>query len=143
MSYETWLRVDELSKRFGEVQALDTVSVTFKRGEVLALVGENGAGKSTLMRLIEGVFPPSHGRIEVEGRLVDFTGPRDAHGAGIRVIHQEPEIVPHMTVGENIFIGNLPRKAGGLLDWRLLDRITDELLEKFQMQAKKYQWKLK
>ena len=135
MSNEIWLRVDELSKHFGDVQALDNVSLTFKRGEVLALVGENGAGKSTLMRLIEGVFPPSHGRMEVEGEIVDFAGPRDAHASGIRVIHQEPEIVPHMSVGENIFIGNLPRKIGGLLDQRHLDRVTLELLEKFQMQG--------
>ena len=134
MSNEIWLRVDELSKRFGEVQALDDVSLTFKRGEVLALVGENGAGKSTMMRLIEGVFPPSNGRIEVEGASVVFNGPREAHAAGIRVIHQEPEIVPYLSVGENIFTGCLPTRAGVFLDWARLDKMTWDLLKKFQMQ---------
>lgn len=133
MANETWASVHDLGKRFGEVQALDDVTLDFRRGEVLALVGENGAGKSTLMRLIEGVFPPSAGRIEIEGGLCDFAGPRDSHEAGIRVIHQEPEIVPHMSVGENIFIGALPVQAGAFLDRRHLDRITADLLEKFQM----------
>ncbi|MBN8630816.1 MAG: sugar ABC transporter ATP-binding protein [Rhodobacterales bacterium] len=102
-------------------------------GEVLALVGENGAGKSTLMRLIEGVFPPDSGEIHVEGKRVAFNGPRSAHEAGIRVIHQEPEIVPHMTVGENIFIGNLPKRAGVLLDSRELSLQTARLLSEFGM----------
>lgn len=134
MSKQTWLRVEDLSKRFGEVRALDGVTLDFNAGEILALVGENGAGKSTLMRLIEGVFPPSRGRIEIEGGICDFAGPRDSHSAGIRVIHQEPEIVPYLSVGENIFIGSLPKRAEVFLDRAHLDRITEALLEKFHMQ---------
>ncbi|WP_339983856.1 sugar ABC transporter ATP-binding protein [Gymnodinialimonas ulvae] len=113
------------------MQALTDISFDVKLGEVLALVGENGAGKSTLMRLLEGVFAPTRGEIQVEGRTVEFSQPRDAHQAGIRVIHQEPEIVPDLTVAENIFAGDLPRKAGHFLDWKRLMRETAALLKKF------------
>ncbi|MBA3325624.1 MAG: sugar ABC transporter ATP-binding protein, partial [Rhodobacteraceae bacterium] len=127
------LQVDSVSKEFGVVRALSGVSLDVRRGEVLALVGENGAGKSTLMRLIEGVFPPDSGVIAMDGAPVAFAGPRDAHARGIRVIHQEPEIVPHMTVGENIYVGQLPRRAGLLLDGRRLAAQTARLLAEFGM----------
>lgn len=130
---ETLVSVEGLSKSFGDVHALRDVDLTFRRGEVLALVGENGAGKSTLMRLLEGVFPPSSGTIRVEGREVRFSGPRSAHEAGIRVIHQEPEIVPNMSVGENIFIGDLPRRFG-LLSRRKLTEKTRRILVEFGME---------
>lgn len=127
------LRVEGISKAFGPVKALQNVSLEFRPGEVLALVGENGAGKSTLMRLIEGVFPPDQGAIVVDGRPVTFAAPRDAHDLGIRVIHQEPEIVAQMTVGENIYIGHLPRRAGFLLDQSVLEAQTNRLLADFGM----------
>ncbi len=129
----SFLSVQGLSKAFGVVRALQGVTLDFRLGEVLALVGENGAGKSTLMRLIEGVFPPDSGEITVAGQPVSFARPRSAHDAGIRVIHQEPEIVPHMTVGENIYIGNLPKWAGILLDSRQLSRQAAKLLSDFGM----------
>lgn len=129
----SFLSVQGVSKAFGVVRALSDVTLDVRPGEVLALVGENGAGKSTLMRLIEGVFSPDAGEIAVEGKPVSFAGPRSAHDAGIRVIHQEPEIVPHLTVGENIFIGHLPRRAGILLDTRELSRQTAQLLSDFGM----------
>jgi L-arabinose transport system ATP-binding protein len=134
MNKGPFLTVTGLSKSFGAVQALSDVSLDFRPGEVLALVGENGAGKSTLMRLIEGVFAPDRGEIRVDGQLVAFSGPRSAHDLGIRVIHQEPEIVPNMTVGENIYIGHLPRQAGLMLDARQLSRQTERLLTDFGMQ---------
>src|SRR5262245_57653861 len=83
-----------ISKRFGVVQALSDVSLEFRRGEILALVGENGAGKSTLMRILEGEHRPDSGTVIVEGRPVTLATPREAHAQGIRVIHQEPEIIP-------------------------------------------------
>ena len=83
-----------ISKRFGVVQALNDVTLDFRPGDVLALVGENGAGKSTLMRILEGEFPPDAGATLFDGEAVVFHEPRDAHLNGIRVIHQEPEIVP-------------------------------------------------
>ncbi len=123
--------VEGVAKRFGVVQALKGVSLEVRAGEVLALVGENGAGKSTLMRLLEGVFEPDSGRILVDGAPVRFRGPAEAHGAGIRVIHQEPEIVPELTVAENIFLGDIHARAGLFLDWGDLEARTRALLEAF------------
>src|SRR5690349_4247199 len=90
--------VSGVSKRFGAVQALSEISLEFRRGEILGLVGENGAGKSTLMRILEGEHRPDSGTILVEGRPVTLATPREALAHGIRVIHQEPEIIPELTV---------------------------------------------
>lgn len=122
-----------ISKRFGVVQALEDVNLTFRPAEVLALVGENGAGKSTLMRILEGVFPPDTGSVVVDGQNMNFSESREAHGVGIRVIHQEPEIVPDMTVAENIFVGEMPRKAGYFLDRTAMHQQTQDLLAEFGM----------
>jgi L-arabinose transport system ATP-binding protein len=123
-----------ISKRFGVVQALDDVSLTFFPREILALVGENGAGKSTLMRVMEGVFPPDSGNLRLASRTVVFGEPRDAHQSGIRVIHQEPEIVPYLTVAENIYHGDLPHRGGILLDWAALEARTRDVLGQFGME---------
>ena len=128
-----FVNIDKVSKRFGVVQALDGVSLAIRPGEVLALVGENGAGKSTLMKILEGVFPPDTGTIAVDGAPAAFREPKEAHAAGIRVIHQEPEIVPHLTVAENIFVGAMPRTAGLFLDWRKLEAATRGILASFGM----------
>ncbi|RVT85422.1 sugar ABC transporter ATP-binding protein [Rhodobacteraceae bacterium CCMM004] len=128
---DPFVSTQSLTKHFGPVRALTDISFDVHPGEILALVGENGAGKSTLMRLLEGVFPPTRGTIRVEGREVSFSQPRDAHRAGIRVIHQEPEIVPDLTVAENVFAGDLPRKARFFLDWARLNHDTAALLKKF------------
>ena len=111
------IEVERLSKAFGVVQALNDVTLGFHAGELLGLVGENGAGKSTFMRLLEGVYAPDSGSIKVDGVAHTFREPKDAHVAGIRVIHQEPDIVPDLTVAENIFVGAMPRRLG--LDARL------------------------
>jgi L-arabinose transport system ATP-binding protein len=128
-----FLRTEGLSKHFGPVRALIDVSIDVRAGQVLALVGENGAGKSTLMRLLEGVFAPTRGKILVDGQEMRFSQPREAHAAGIRVIHQEPEIVPDLTVAENIFAGALPRRGRYFLDWSTLYAKTVELLKTFGM----------
>ena len=131
---DPYLRTEGLTKHFGPVRALTDVSLEARAGQVLALVGENGAGKSTLMRLLEGVFPPTRGSIRIDGAEVSFAQPREAHAAGIRVIHQEPEIVPDLTVAENIFTGDLPRKGRFFLDWSVLIARTAELLKTFGME---------
>jgi L-arabinose transport system ATP-binding protein len=128
------LALDGISKRFGTVQALEDVSLSFRSGEVLALVGENGAGKSTMMRVVEGVFPCDSGQIVFAGAPVNFREPREAHLRGIRVIHQEPEIVPYLTVAENIFMGDMPRRAGLFLDWSGLEARTWDVLSAFGME---------
>jgi L-arabinose transport system ATP-binding protein len=122
-----------ISKRFGVVQALSDVSVGFRPGEVVGLVGENGAGKSTLTRILEGVYRPDSGEVRVDGQPIAFSEPRDAHRAGIRIIHQEPEIVPELTVAENIFMGAIPRVGGVFLDRRKLEHRTQDILADFGM----------
>jgi L-arabinose transport system ATP-binding protein len=127
------VRAEGLAKAFGVVQALQDVSLAFRPGEIVGLVGENGAGKSTLMRLLEGVHMPDQGSIVVDGTTRTFREPRDAHGCGIRVIHQEPDIVPELTVAENIFIGAYPRRLGLMLDRSALYAATAEILARFGM----------
>ncbi|HEV3173863.1 MAG TPA: sugar ABC transporter ATP-binding protein [Actinocrinis sp.] len=113
------LRAERIGKSFGPVHALADVSLDVRAGEVLALVGENGAGKSTLLRVLSGDHAPDSGRLLLDGEPVAFGSPRDAHRAGLRVIQQEPEIVPHVSVAENVYLGALPRR-GRVLDKRTL-----------------------
>ena len=131
---QTNIQMTGISKRFGVVQALEGVELTFRPFEVLALVGENGAGKSTLMRILEGVFPPDTGTVVVDGKPTSFSESREAHNAGIRVIHQEPEIVPDMSVAENIFVGAMPTTCRLFLDRKSMNQKTQELLMEFGME---------
>jgi len=128
------MAVADVTKNFGVVQALRGVSLDFRAGEVLALVGENGARKSTLLRIMEGVFPPDQGCVMAGREERNFKNPREAHAEGVRVIHQEPEIIPHMSVGENIFLGALPNFAVAFLNKSRLMRETHELLARFGME---------
>ncbi|WP_067538241.1 sugar ABC transporter ATP-binding protein [Nocardia crassostreae] len=112
----TGLRVSGLAKSFAGVPALREVSLDFPAGMVTALMGENGAGKSTLIRILGGDHLPDTGRIELDGAPMELASPADARAAGIRVIAQEPEIVPHVSVAENVYLGALPRRAGRMLD---------------------------
>ena len=88
------LKVRNISKAFLNVQALQDVSLDIRPGEVLAFMGENGAGKSTLLKIINGDYQPDTGTISIDGETLSFSNPKQAHEAGIRVIYQEPEIVP-------------------------------------------------
>ena len=100
-----------VGKRFAGVRALTGVSLDVRAGEVLALMGENGAGKSTLLRIVNGDHQPDEGHVELDGVPVHHTTPAAAHHAGIRVIAQEPEIIPHVDVAENVFAGALPNRG--------------------------------
>ena len=121
------LAMREISKRFAGVRALRQVSIAAASGEVLALMGENGAGKSTLLKILAGFQPPDEGTIEIDGEPFSFRSPREAHAAGVRVIYQEPEIIPHVSVAENIYVGALPRR-GRYFDRRQLHRkLGDDL----------------
>jgi ribose transport system ATP-binding protein len=122
------LRVEGISKEFPGVKALDGVNFELDRGEVLALVGENGAGKSTLMKILSGIYSPDAGRILIEGDEVDVTGPKAAQQLGISIIHQEMNLMPHLTVAQNIFIGREPRTGPWLRDAEL-NRRTKQLLD--------------
>ena len=110
----TLVALSGIAKRFGVVQALKGVSLDLPAATVTALVGENGAGKSTLMRILEGEHAPDQGSIAVDGQPVRFASAREAHEAGIRIVHQEPEIIPELSVAENIFIGDLKARGCGV-----------------------------
>lgn len=103
------LRLEGISKSFPGVHALDDVQFELRRGEVHALVGENGAGKSTLMKIIAGVYTKDAGRIIYQGKQVEIPNPRAAQHLGISMIFQELNLMPHLTVAQNIFIGREPR----------------------------------
>jgi len=122
------LEVEEVSKTFPGVKALDRMRLSLRHGEVLALVGENGAGKSTLMKLLSGIHRPDTGRFFLDGAPLRPTGPRHAQEMGIGIIHQEFNLLPDLTVAQNIFIGREPRRAGFLLDRRALDARARELI---------------
>ena len=124
------LEVRNVSKAFPNVQALADVSLDIRPGEILAFMGENGAGKSTLLKIINGDYQPDAGSITIDGKRLTFSGPKQAHEAGIRVIYQEPEIVPGVDVPENIWVGELPKRFG------LIDR--RELNEKAQRRLREY-----
>ncbi len=123
------LEIRDVSKAFPNVQALDDVSLDVRPGEVLAFLGENGAGKSTLLKILNGDYRPDAGTLTIDGDALSFSSPREARAAGIRVIYQEPEIIPGVDVAENIFAGELPRR-GPFIDRRALNaRVDAELAE--------------
>jgi ribose transport system ATP-binding protein len=125
-----FLWMQKIIKRFGGVQALGGVDLGVSRGEVLALVGENGAGKSTLMNVLGGVVMPDAGEMFIDGQPYQPHNPRDAQEKGISFIHQELTLFPSLTVGENIFINDFPKKAGFLTHKRIYqdaERILDRL----------------
>lgn len=101
------MELQGISKDFSGVHALRDVFLEIAAGEVVALVGENGAGKSTLLRILSGDHIPNGGTLRVDGEVVSFDTPSAARSKGIRVIYQEPEIIPHVSVAENIFVGGL------------------------------------
>src|SRR5262245_27874756 len=98
------LQASGITKSFPGVRALDGVNLTVRRGRLNALLGENGAGKSTLMNILAGVFPPDAGTVTLGGRPVHFRNPREAQLAGISIIFQELNLVPELSIAENIFI---------------------------------------
>ncbi|MFD3334691.1 sugar ABC transporter ATP-binding protein [Streptomyces sp. NPDC058700] len=125
------ISVQSVTKRFGAVHALNGVTLDFPSGQVTALMGENGAGKSTLLKILTGDHQPTTGHVEMDGTRLDLRSPADARAAGIRIIPQEPEIIPHVSVAENVYAGSLPRMAGRRLDRRELNRRITSDLQRF------------
>jgi len=125
------LELKGISKTFGGVEALRGVDFALLPGEIHGLVGENGAGKSTLMKIIAGVHPEFSGRLLLDGQETRFRSARDAHAAGIAMVHQELSVAPDLTVAENVFLGNQPTNALGLVQWRRMAREAGEQLARF------------
>jgi ribose transport system ATP-binding protein len=127
------LQAKGVGKSFPGVRALQDMHIELRRGEVLALVGENGAGKSTLMKLLSGIYTPDEGEFYLEGKPLQVSGPRDALEQGISIIHQEFNLMPDLTVAQNIFIGREPRAGRFFLGERALEAKTAELLDRLHM----------
>ena len=131
MATEPILLAEHIDKRFPGVHALDDVSLDVLPGEVHAVIGENGAGKSTLMKILAGVYAPDKGTVRVDGRHETIADPHGAQALGISTIYQELSLVDALSVGENIFLGDLPTKPGNRwqVDWPAVWRRSHELLE--------------
>ncbi|MBR0715763.1 sugar ABC transporter ATP-binding protein [Bradyrhizobium liaoningense] len=125
------LELQGITKSFGGVEALRGVDFALYAGEIHGLVGENGAGKSTLMKIIAGVHPEFSGRFLVNGQETRFRSARDAHAAGIAMVHQELSVAPDLTVAENVFLGNQPTNRLGIVQWRRMAREAGEQLARF------------
>ena len=127
------LGATDLCKRFPGVVALHKVSLHVRAGEVHALMGENGAGKSTMMKILAGSYIPDEGTLTLNGALLKLKSPREALAHGIAMIHQELNLLPEMTVAENIWIGREPTNAIGLVNHAKLHENTRQLLQRLNI----------
>lgn len=135
----TALRLVNISKTFGAIQALSGVSLDIEPGEVLGLMGDNGAGKSTLVKVIAGNFSPSAGEIYVSGRKAEFNKPLDAQRAGIEVVYQDLAICNNLSAASNVFLGReLTRKFGPfrIIDYAGMRARSAELFERLKSETR-------
>lgn len=114
------LKMTGIEKRFKGVYALKNFNFSLKEGEILALIGENGAGKSTLMKILSGIYEKDSGTIEYFGKQLEVNSPKEAEEKGISIVHQELNLMNHLTVAQNIFIGHEPLNSIGLIDDNLM-----------------------
>jgi ribose transport system ATP-binding protein len=131
---EWLLKMEGISKSFPGVQALSNACLDLRAGEVHALLGENGAGKSTLMKILTGVHKKDGGRIWIRGKEVEIESPKHAQRLGISIIYQEFNLLPHLTVAQNIFIGREPKGMfGWIVDDSVLRRQAEEILRSLRL----------
>jgi len=129
---ETILKMQGIQKYFPGVHALDNAQLEVRSGEVMALVGENGAGKSTLMKILTGIYPKDGGTIEFFGEQIEINGPKDAQDRGICIVHQELNLMQHLTVADNIYIGR-ESTSGLFLNTAAQNKKTQELLDSLHL----------
>ncbi|MDA8317006.1 MAG: sugar ABC transporter ATP-binding protein [Actinomycetota bacterium] len=133
---ELLVRATGLVKSFGGVAAVRHGDLDLYRGEVHALLGENGAGKSTIVNILEGVFPPDAGEIQVKGSRVAITSPHVSRALGISVVHQYPVLFPDLTVAENLMLGKrAPRTRTGLLNWAIVEEEARRTLARLDVKV--------
>ncbi len=123
------LEMQNVSKVFPGVKALDNVHLNVYKGSVMALLGENGAGKSTLMKILSGIYKKTEGTIIYKGKELNVKGPKDAQIHGISIIHQELNLIDEISIGENIFLGREPKTKIGTIDWKKLYKDSANLLK--------------
>ncbi|MBD0285075.1 MAG: sugar ABC transporter ATP-binding protein [Flavisolibacter sp.] len=127
------LVAENITKRFSGVTALERVSLELHAGKVNAIIGENGAGKSTLMKILSGVYSDYDGRIFYKDKEVRFSNPKEAQDNGIAIIHQELNLIPYLSITENIFLGRELTTKWGLLDKKSMRSKTISLLNKLRL----------
>lgn len=127
------LELKEIDKHFGTVHALKEVSLELHEGETMSLVGENGAGKSTLMKILTGVYTKDSGEIYIEGKLENISSPGKAKELGIGQVYQQAELIPEISVAENIFIGEADFGSKGFIRWSHMVKAAQELLKKYDL----------
>ena len=133
------LDLSEISKNFGAIQALNNVSLTMARGEVVGLMGDNGAGKSTLMRIIAGNFPPTYGTISIDGRSTVFHKPVEARKAGVEIVYQDLALCDNLTAAANVFLGRELRIGFGpfhILDYGAMYRRAGDLFRELKSETR-------
>lgn len=125
------LQLQNITKRFPGIKALDNMQFNLRQGEVHALIGENGAGKSTLMKVLSGIYVPDEGEIILSGESVKFKNTLDAEKKGIVIVHQELAVFNTSTVSENIFTTNAPKTKIGFIDYRQMYKEVRKLLDTY------------
>lgn len=136
MSANFILNMSDITKRFPGVLALDHVSLRVKKGEVHALLGENGAGKSTLMKILAGAYVKDEGEIEVFSKKTELGNPKAAENLGISIIYQELNLIPTLTVAENIFLGRYKMRGSIQVNWKEVHAAAEELLQELGVDVK-------
>ena len=133
---KTILEVRDVTKRFPGVVALKDISIELKENEILAICGENGAGKSTLMKVLSGSYTNKDytGQILIDGKPVSFSGVKDSENCGIEMVYQELNMIMEASLAENLFVGNLPGKAG-FVDYGTLYKKTAEVFAEIGLEA--------
>ena len=127
------LHMQSIDKQFPGVKALSGASLSVYPGRVMALLGENGAGKSTLMKVLTGIYSKDAGSIRYQDKDVSFTGPKQSQEAGISIIHQELNLIPGLTIAENIFLGREFVTPFGRIDWKKMYDEADKLLARLKV----------
>ncbi|MDT0687231.1 sugar ABC transporter ATP-binding protein [Autumnicola psychrophila] len=132
---EPILRVENITKEFPGVKALNEISLQLEGGVATAIIGENGAGKSTLMKILSGVYNIYEGEIYYKNELVHFQNTTEAQQKGVAIIHQELNLIPNLTISENVFLGREPLTSLGIIDYPLMRKNTAKLLERMKLQV--------
>lgn len=127
------LELTNIHKSFPGIKALSGASLTVKAGQVMALIGENGAGKSTLMKVLTGIYKKDAGDIIYLGKATNFNGPKSSQEAGIGIIHQELNLIPELTIAENIFLGREYTNKFGCINWNKTYAQADKLLAELHL----------
>ncbi len=133
MEKEIVLEIRDVSKSFSGVRVLSDIAFSLEKGVVHAVVGENGAGKSTLIKILSGAYKRDSGEVKVRGKSIDELTPRIAHNLGIVTIYQERNLLPNLSVAENILLGDVPVNRVGVIQWKTLYNRAGEILDRLNL----------